>query len=364
LATGFTGETANLNFGPTAPASSAPGPAVIFSEGTGTSVAACVAATTVGDTHFDTFHGLFYDFQASGDFLLAEVGADFLVQARQASGAPTWPNTSVNKAVATQMGRSRVAICLGEKAVHIDGQHTNLSDGQVHSLPTGVDITRRGNTYFVTDQSGNSLRADVHAQYIDATVGLGRWPSDVRGLLGNVNGNVMQVAARDGTVLTAPFALGDLYGKYGESWRVPMKDSLLNVCGPAQPGNPTDTFYANDLDRETYDRTRAVCLAAGVKAGPLLNACTLDVAVLGDDAAAKVFVDARPPVAEGIITRDGGRSGSGRWCDILLGLLLLASLWLALGRKLPQGPTEFLRWALILISWAVIALYITMRLKG
>jgi hypothetical protein len=44
-------------------------------------------------------------------------------------------------------------------------------------------------------------------------------------------------------------------------------------------------------------------MEAGVKAGPLLDACTLDVAVLGNDAA-KAFVDAAPPIAVGNIILD------------------------------------------------------------
>ena len=35
------------------------------------------AASSIGDTHLRTFNGLFYDFQAAGDFILAEVEPDF-----------------------------------------------------------------------------------------------------------------------------------------------------------------------------------------------------------------------------------------------------------------------------------------------
>jgi hypothetical protein len=87
---GFTGETNNLEFGPTAPLPSAPGPAQLVTESIAGGVTSfCTAATDVGDTHLTTFNGLLYDFQASGEFVLAEVNPDFVVQARQVSGAPT-----------------------------------------------------------------------------------------------------------------------------------------------------------------------------------------------------------------------------------------------------------------------------------
>ena len=76
----------------------------------------CAAATSVGDTHLTTFNGLLYDFQASGDFVLAQVDPDFVVQTRQVSGAPTWPDASVNSAVATRMGKTKVAVCLAGTA--------------------------------------------------------------------------------------------------------------------------------------------------------------------------------------------------------------------------------------------------------
>jgi len=89
------------------------GPAVIFQESTaGGASSNCAAATTVGDTHLRTFDGLFYDFQASGDFTLVEIDPGFEVQTRQVSGAPTWPNATVNNAVAVRFGTTEVAICL------------------------------------------------------------------------------------------------------------------------------------------------------------------------------------------------------------------------------------------------------------
>src|SRR6185503_5424999 len=126
VAQGFTAETNNLSFGPTAPSASAPGPAVLFQESTaGGATSNCAAATTVGDTHLATFGGLFYDFQASGDFVLAQVDPDFVVQTRQVSGAPTWPEASVNSAVATQMGKSKVALCLPGR-LNVDGADAEL----------------------------------------------------------------------------------------------------------------------------------------------------------------------------------------------------------------------------------------------
>ncbi len=338
VAQGFTAEMNNLSFGPTAPAATPPGPAVIFNESTaGGATSNCAAATTIGDTHLDTFQGLLYDFQASGDFVVAQADPDFLVVARQVSGAPTWPNADVNHAIATRMGKDRVAVCLAPARLNVNGENTELGDGKVFSTPDGVDIWRIGNVYLITGASGNSVRAEVNATWINVSVGLGKWPTKVSGLLANAGGNVNQIAARDGGVLTAPFAFQELYQRYGQSWRVAKEEeSLLSACGEksVETGNPERTFYAGDLDKQVYQRTRGVCTAAGVKGNALLDACTLDVAVIGNDAAATVFVNARQPVAVGTIA--GGRSEFPWWLWLLLLLIvILFLLWLLLRRKKP-----------------------------
>jgi hypothetical protein len=303
VAQGFTGETNNLNFGSPAPAVSGLGPALFFTENSaGGATSNCAAASTIGDTHLTTFGGLLYDFQASGDFVLAQVEPDFVVQTRQVSGVPTWPDASVNSAVATRMGKNMVAVCLGEVPLNIDGQSTQVDDGKSLSTPEGVDVSRRGNVYVITDQGGNSVRAEVNPSWINVSVGLGTWPAKVSGLLANADGKVDEIEARDGTVLTNPFSFEDLYHPYADSWRVDPGESLLSVCGEEiERGIPQKPFYAKDLDPQVSERTRAVCIEAGVKEGPLLDSCTLDVAVIGDDAAAQVFVGAPPPIAVGTV---------------------------------------------------------------
>lgn len=330
---GFTGETNNLSFGPNKPAQTAPGPAVIFQQSTAGGLTGCAAANTIGDTHLQTFDGLFYDFQASGDFLLAQRDEDFVVQTRQVSGAPTWPDASVNSAVATRMGTSKVAICLGNR-LNVDGENREIADGGEFSTPDGVDIWRVGNVYYVLSPYGDSIRATVNASWIDVAVGLGRWPANVSGLLANPKNNAQQLALRDGTPIATPLAFATLYGRYGDSWRVSAGESMLNACGgEAKVGNPKRTFYAADLDRETATRTRAVCVAAGVKGDTLLDACALDVAVLGTNDAAKVYVDYTPPVvAEMKIPGTGDNDTPGGlakwwWLLLLLILLVLFIIW-------------------------------------
>ena len=344
VAAGFTGEKNNLSFGPTPPAATAPGPAVIFEESiAGGASSNCAAATTIGDTHLRTFNGLFYDFQAAGDFTLAEVDPGFSVQTRQVSGAPTWPNATVNKAVAARFGATKVAICLAPGSdqapgVHIDGKLTPVEDGKTLELADGVGIARQGNVYQITSEGGDSVRATVNSGWIDVAVGLGRWPSSVHGLIANPNENANQIETRDHVVLTNPFNFDELYHRFADSWRVTERDSMLSTCNAEkliEVGAPKRSFFAKDLEAGIREKSQGVCTAAGVKPGPLLEACTLDVAVIGQDTAAKVFVNAIPPATVATVT--GGTAGGGilkNWWWLLLILLgIILIVWFLMRKK-------------------------------
>ena len=343
VAQGFTAEMNNLSFGPTAPAATAPGPAVIFAESiAGGATSNCAAASTIGDTHLRTFNGLFYDFQAAGDFTLAEVDRDLSVQTRQVSGAPTWPNATVNKAVAARFGTTKVAVCLAPPGrdeapgIHVDGKLTPVEDGKTLELPGGVGIARQGNVYQITSEGGDSVRATVNSTWIDVAVGLGRWPSSVHGLIVNPNGNINQIETRDGVVLTNPFSFEDLYHRFADSWRVSGDASMLSACNDEkviEVGIPKRLFYAKDLEPGIREKAQGVCTAAGVKPGPLLEACTLDVAVIGQDAAAKVFVDAIPPAAVGTIVGGGGGILEKWWWLLLVLLAVIVILWFLMRKK-------------------------------
>jgi von Willebrand factor type D domain len=298
IAPSFTGESNNLTLVNSPPtASSGTAPALVFSQSNPASAGAaatCADAASVGDTHLTTFDGLLYDFQATGDFLLAEDGSDFVVHSRQVP-SPGNPNVSINRAVATQMGNTRVAICLQTPPLEVDGQPRDLADGKWLSLPEGVIVSRRGNVYLIMNQSGDSVRASLNNGWIDVSVGLGHAPHNARGLLANPEHDVHLIQTRGGRVLDySRVTFSELYGEYGGSWRVPSEQSLL--CGEKTiEGNPAKPDYANEDPQ--FKLGREICKAAGVNER-LLESCTLDVTVLNHTGAAEVFRHARAPVAE------------------------------------------------------------------
>lgn len=299
-----TGETNNLYWGPAAPARSGTPPALLFAESSNgaNTASACATATSVGDTHLATFDGLLYDFQASGDFVLVRADRDFVVQTRQMSGAPSWPNAATNTAVAMKVGETRVAICLNPTRLEVDGKPREVNDGKSLSLAGGVDIFHKGDVYVVASKGGDSVQATLNNNglnsWIDVAVGLGHSPqTSLSGLLANAPGNIHAITERNGTVLNLPVSFDDLYHPYADSWRVAPGESLLCKDSNVEVGIPEKPMYASDLNKAQAKRAREICVDSGVKGKALLEACMLDVTVLGQKKAADVFVRQPAPVA-------------------------------------------------------------------
>lgn len=291
----FTGETNSLNLAGAPALTTGAAPAIVTEQNTSPGLNGCAAANGWGEIHLNTFRNLAYNFQASGDFDLATVGStpavssSFNVQARLVTFTPN-PSLSVSRAVAAQVGHSQVAVCLGQRLpLEVNRQAVPLASGAWLALPGGGTVSRTGNAYLIRDAKGDSVQATpdsyLGTPYLDVQVGLGRWPAAIHGLLANAGTNADAVATSGGAVLSAPFQFGEFYKLYGTSWRVPAKQDLLSACGDkVVSGNPPASYEASNLPPRLYKAALAVCVSAGVKAPALLDACTLDVAVLGKGA--------------------------------------------------------------------------------
>jgi hypothetical protein len=300
----YTGETNNFDMVPPCCPYGGPSPAIVFWLSTNAGATSmCTGGTSIGDTHLTNFNGLLYDFQSAGDFVLATTQPSFAVYTRQRSGAPTWPNAAVNKAVAMILGPTRAAVCLDPVRVIIDDKQRDLADGKSMTLPTGVYVARSGNTYLFARPTGESVSAEVNDGWINVSIGLDhRLQARVWGLVGNVNGPMTEdeLATRERKVLSSPVSFDDLYRPYDRSWRIPIRESLVTrLCGgnDVEERIPDRPFYAQQLDRETHERARAICEQARVRDSSLLDACILDTAVLGKGAAV-VYTRMPPPRAE------------------------------------------------------------------
>ncbi|MGB6760586.1 MAG: VWD domain-containing protein [Xanthobacteraceae bacterium] len=317
---GFTGETNNLTLTSTAipPPENAPvylmashlpvlpghpaspfGLSLVFTESNADGVVQvdCADALTIGDTHLTTFSGLHYDFQASGDFVLLD-SSGFSVHVRQVSGAPTWPNTAINKAIVAQMDGTRVEIYVEPERLYVDGKPTTVADDEPLLPPTGVQVVHHGSEYDITGAGGNAVRATLYGVFIDVTVGVGKTPArHASGLLGTPWSERRSTSHRGRrNTERAGLLQRDLYNKYGESWRVPAAKRLFTEEIRTTAGNPDTPIFAQDLISDQKAHALAACKAAGIVNQDLLDDCTLDTTVLHDDVAVNAFTKVHGPI--------------------------------------------------------------------
>lgn len=250
-----------------------------------------------GDPHVITFDSGNLPFLGAGDYILAESTTDdFLVQGRfQRLALPTGPSAgSYNRGVAARVGTSVIAF--GDDTTSrrhdppvatLDGQPVTLAAGTRTSLPGGATLT------FTT------VRGAV-VRWPDGTeLDAGRWVGDnafviltparwakVRGLLGNADRDPSNdLTARDGRVVHDVLDPQQLYGVFGESWRVQGPGSLFRSVLPPDavlPVEPPDGGFLAALPADVRQQAEQTCRAKGLRPGAGLEQCILDVGLSGD----------------------------------------------------------------------------------
>jgi fibronectin type III domain protein len=310
---GLTAETNNLNFAnaPAATGASAPHTGYLLSNQLtpAPDEPSCARATTWGETHLVTLANdpgatsdLKYDFQSTGDYTLANA-PNFTVETQQVAD-PANTQLAVNRQIGANIGGADVAICSGSSPTRlfVNGNAVNLSVGGQFKLPDGIIslnnsniFAANGTAYLVQDDSGNYVQAGAVPGnglvpfWLDAQVGTGSWPTTVSGLLANAGNNVNEIQSSNGATLTVPFDFTQFYQEYAPSWVVSPSTSLTAPCGSSvSVTNPTTNVTAYNLNPSQYGLGLSNCQAAGV-AGPLLNACILDVATLGTLNTASIY---------------------------------------------------------------------------
>ncbi|MGA3402177.1 MAG: VWD domain-containing protein, partial [Acetobacteraceae bacterium] len=199
-----------------------------------------------GDVHLTTFDGLYYNFQAAGEFILSEStipGDSFEIQTRmQPYGGSS--SVSVNTMVGAQVGNDRVTFGIDRTdTVWIDGQGVSLSSDPVVTLADGTLEQTSADSYRLVWNTGEELDVTNEGAYLNVTVSLPNSDAgNVQGLLGNDNGNPANDLTLPGG---APIASGgtisyaQLYGTYETSWLVNQSNSLMDYG----PGQDSASFY-------------------------------------------------------------------------------------------------------------------------
>jgi hypothetical protein len=218
-----------------------------------TGVIAPPTGTAAGDVHLTTFDGLYYNFQAVGDFTLAQstaAGDSFRVQIHTAP-FPAIQATSVITETAAQVGGNDVTFGMGGTTVAINGvADTALSMADPTQVLDGGTLRMiAANQYELDWSSGESITVTKGTEFmnVSSTLGAQDTPGSVQGLLGSDTGQANDFALPDGTVLKPPLSDATLLGTFANAWTVAPGQSLLGGTVPAASGlgtSPAMTFLS------------------------------------------------------------------------------------------------------------------------
>jgi hypothetical protein len=151
-------------------------------------------ANSWGDVHITTFDGLYYNFQAQGEFIYAEstvAGDSFAVQGRlepESAGS----SVTLNTEIAAKIGADTVVFAVDQPdTVYIDGVAAGLTAlNQVVTLAGGTLEEQSANSYELIWNTGEELQVTDEGTYLNMNLTLPNSDAgNVQGLLGPDDGN-------------------------------------------------------------------------------------------------------------------------------------------------------------------------------
>ena len=264
-------------------------------------------ATAWGDVHLTTFDGLYYNFQAEGEFVLAQstvAGDMFAVQARMAPYSAN-STVSVMTMIGADVGGQQVTFGLGrDDVVAIGGVgQTFAGNGSSIALAGGGSVTQlTSSTYQLNWGTGEVMTVTDAGSYfnLNLTLSAADGPGSVQGLLGSDTGQANDFQLADGTVLAQPLTSAELYGAFADAWRVTSGtggNSLMDYLAGQGTATftddnfPADAVNVDNLPAAILQQAELEVQQAGITDPNQQAAAVLDLLVTGNPNALQDDVD-------------------------------------------------------------------------
>jgi hypothetical protein len=242
---------------------------------------------TNGDPHMRTFDAMRYDFQAVGEFILAQdtTQDDFAIQVRQTA----WPNSrqvAINESVVAKVANDTVEIAMRQNKpiLLINSNETEIKN---MDLPGGGKIIAGKRLTQIAWSDGSTLTARPIGSFglHLVTDPAATRKNKLEGILGNYSGNSSDDLKIRGTDTIIKPEFDQLYPNFADSWRLSNETSLFTYQDSANTETYTDRNFP-DAATSTDDlpgraAAEALCLRQNITEPTVLENCILDVALTG-----------------------------------------------------------------------------------
>lgn len=267
-------------------------------------------STSWGDPHLTTFDGHNYDFQGVGEYTLVETRREtdnWQVQVRYEpfTRGPyeACANVSVGTALATHVG-DMVLELRPDGVILIDGQNATPADVAA-ALPAGTSFSASGGDISLQRADGGVMHVDTSGSFkVEIEV-----PTSLSGLVTGLFGNFDGTAENDfesrfGQSYPLSLSFEELYGAYGNSWRVQESlftyDEGMSTADFTDPSFPAAPTNFDDVPTEVLAAAAEKCK---VQDTALISGCVLDEICLEEGA--EDHADKAPSVSNSEIDEPG-----------------------------------------------------------
>ncbi|KPA19178.1 C-type lectin domain protein [Candidatus Magnetomorum sp. HK-1] len=194
---------------------------------------------SVGDPHFFTIDGLYYDNQLIGEFILCREigGTGFELQVRQQRISGWSQCVTFNTAISMRLGSNVVEYRAQTNEILIDGVLSELKEGDIRNISGGVQVIRTKGI-LCTDSFGTYVNIKDFGSYLNIRINISNLLfRKMEGLLGNFDRNVQnEIQMRNGN--KAPNR-----SEFMVDWRLTDSESLFTY----NPGENSDTYKKNQV---------------------------------------------------------------------------------------------------------------------
>ena len=190
-----------------------------------------------GDPHYTTFDGLYYDFNAVGEFtLLSSSLYNFTIQGRMARWHPN-SRASVYTGFAMQArnaSRFQIQRTASDQAIiYLDEDTFILETGiLLRYIYPGLSIDISHDLREITIryiESGITIQLSIYSSYMNCLLPVdNRFRGKLQGMLGNFNGDLLDdLRLPNGTYIPSASSTREIHYNFGLLWRVSPNDSLF-----------------------------------------------------------------------------------------------------------------------------------------